>query len=76
MANQKAQKHVKKGLFALLIGTSLVFLYQKWHVTGWLSEVDNILVTMLVVIVPLIVITEMVFRGYHVVKNKVSEIQE
>ena len=76
MTNQKAHKHVKKGLFALFIGTSLLFLYQRWQVTGWLDEVDNVLVTMLVVIVPLVLATEMAFCLYHLVKNKLKNTLE
>jgi len=73
LANQKAHKHVKKGLFALFVGLSLLFLYQRWQVTGWLDEVDNVLVTMLVVIVPLVLATEMAFGLYHLLKNKLRD---
>lgn len=70
MADQKAKIHVKKGLFALFTGLILMVFYQKWDVTGWLGEMDNVFLTMIVVIFPLIAMTETVFICYHFLKDK------
>ncbi|RKD24616.1 hypothetical protein BEP19_09590 [Ammoniphilus oxalaticus] len=72
--NWNAHQQVKKGLIALLIGVGMLFLYEKWEVTGWLSETNNMIVTMVVVIIPLIVTTEVAFILYTVTKEKVEKL--
>ncbi|RXT08154.1 hypothetical protein [Ammoniphilus sp. CFH 90114] len=68
MENKQARMHVQKGLFALITGFCLIILYQYLEVTSWLHDVDNVVVTMFVVIVPLIIATEMLFQLYHYFK--------
>lgn len=76
MSNVEACYQVKKGLFALLSGVMLILFYQRWDVIGWLGEVDNAWVTMLVIIVPLVLVTETSFHIYHLLKGKLENILE
>ncbi len=74
--NVEARYHVKKGMFALFTGVILMLFYQRWEVTRWLGEVDNVWVTMIVIIVPLVLITEMNYLIYHLLKDKLENIVE
>lgn len=76
MNNVEARYHVKKGMFALFTGVILMLFYQRWEVTRWLGEVDNVWVTMIVIIVPLVLITEMNYLIYHLLKDKLENIVE
>jgi hypothetical protein len=74
MANRQALQHVKKGFFALLTAWLLVIFYGRLEVINWLVEMDSALLTMLLVIVPLVIVTETMFFLYRYVKNKLQNI--
>lgn len=73
MEKPQAKIHVQKGLFALFTGLFLFYLYRNLKITTWLGDVDNILVTMMVVIIPLIIATEMIFLFYQTLKDKLED---
>lgn len=76
MENHQARIHVLKGLFALFTGVFLFVMYENLSITSWLRDVDNVLVTMMVVIIPLIATTEMIFQFYQLMKGKLEDISQ
>lgn len=63
-------------MLAFAVGCVLLLSYQYLNIISWLSDTNSVLVTMLVTIIPLILITEMLFLGYQYLKSRISNVNE